>query len=437
MPYESHIRIETDYKNAISALHTTQTKNNSAIFPLLKKIQSDIHQRGDKAVLSYTLRFDHVSNTAFQLRVTDKEIEEAYRCVGKPFIKAIRHIQKNLNQYHKKQYPKSWDQKKPHGIAYGARYLPIEKVGLYVPGGRAPYPSTVLMNAVPAKIAGVPELIIATPPNKDGVVSPYILVAADICGICSVFKVGGAQAVFALAYGTESIPKVDKIVGPGNQYVTLAKQMVYGAVDIDKPAGPSEVLAYIDKEEYAAFAASELLAQLEHGPDSWGILVSENSSILETVQKEVHKQFSLCTRQDILAESLKRSFLIQTFSQSESIEAINLAAPEHLVLLSDRAKAWLKSIRNAGSIFIGPYSTVTLGDYFAGPNHVLPTGGAARFSSPLGVMDFMKYSSVLSYSKAALKKAEPSLKLLTSVEGLDAHYRTVSIRLEDGTEGRT
>ncbi|MBT5856315.1 histidinol dehydrogenase, partial [bacterium] len=285
------------------------------------------------------------------------------------------------------------------------------------------------MNAIPAQLAGVKQLIMATPPNHEGKISPGVLAAADCCGIDQIYKVGGAQAVFALAQGTQTIPKVDKIVGPGNIYVTKAKQMVYGLVDIDKPAGPSEVMVYVKDGKHAPYAASELLAQLEHDPLASGVILSTDAEVLKLVKKSLIKQMPKLNRQDVLTRSAVNGMLFLAEDEAHAIECINYVASEHLVLLFDDYEPVLKQINHAGSIFCGVYTPVTLGDYYAGPNHVLPTERAARFSSPLGVMDFVKYSSYMEYTKDSLQKAAPDIKALTDMEGFDAHYAAVDVRL--------
>ncbi len=392
-------------------------------------IRTRVMREKDAALIYFAHQFDQVRASDFSLKVTQKDIKDAYHQVPKSFIKALKEAKKNIEHYHRAQLPKSWTKKTQRG-SYGMRYTPIDKAGLYVPGGRALYPSTVLMNAIPATLAGVETIVITTPPRPDGSIGPQILVAADLCGVENIIKVGGAQAIFALAYGTETVPAVDKIVGPGNIYVTLAKQHVYGVVDIDKPAGPSEVLVLVEDPAYAGFAAAELLAQLEHDPLASAVAISTSRTTLEAIQKELALQFELCLRKDIIRQAMEQdhSKLLLTQNMQQSIQYANFIASEHLVLLTDNAEELLPQIKHAGSIFLGPYTPVALGDYFAGPNHVLPTGRATRYASPLGVMDFMKYSATLHYTKESLAKAEPSIKALTEMEGLDAHYSSVKIR---------
>ncbi|RAP36503.1 histidinol dehydrogenase [Candidatus Marinamargulisbacteria bacterium SCGC AAA071-K20] len=396
----------------------------------LTEIKDTIISKKDKGVLEYCQKFDNVELKGFSLKVSKREINNAYKKVSPEFITAIKKAKANITDYHKKQKPKNWEASPEDGKRYGIQYSALETVGLYVPGGRAPYFSTVLMNCIPALVAGVTRPIICTPPQQDGKIAPQILVAADICGVTEIYKVGGAQAIFAMAYGTEKIPKVDKIVGPGNIYVDLAKQMVYGDVDIDKPAGPSDVLVVVEDERYASFAASEMLAQLEHDPSSIAITIASNEECLQAVRLEFTNQLKTLSKKEIILESMKNSGIILIEESDNIIKAINKVAAEHLVLLINNYKPILKQVKHAGSIFCGPYTPVTMGDYFSGPNHVLPTSGTARFASPLGVMDFVKYSSYMHCSKSNLMKASKHLKVLTELEGFDAHYNAVDLRLK-------
>lgn len=408
----------------------TDIKKNEEISHMLIKMRENIILNKDNAVIEYLTKFDAINPDTFSLICTTEEIDAAASKVDAQTIRSMKNAYRNIATFHQKQLPDNWSHSPQIGVEYGCQFSAIERVALYVPGGRAVYPSTVLMNAVPAKLAGVKETIVVTPPRPDGSIDPSILVACQICGVNTIIKAGGAQVIFALAYGTESIPKVDKIVGPGNAYVTAAKQMVYGKVDIDKPAGPSEVLVYIEDEKYAVYAASELLAQLEHDPDAKAIAISSSEKCLEKINLEVARQLPLLKRQSILNQSMKNVVLILSNDTDEAIELINAHASEHLVLLVDEYKPLLERIKNGSSIFCGPYTPVTLGDYYAGPNHVLPTDRAARFASPLGVMDFMKYSSFLAYTQSALKDAAPDLEKLTELEGFDGHYNAVSQRIK-------
>jgi histidinol dehydrogenase len=425
------IQIRHDINTYISESHAqNQSHETDDIKRTLDTIEAAVKLEGDVAVIAYTKRFDNVTSDTFTLRVTREEIDEAYTLIDPQLIIALKVAKENIETYHKNQAPKNWENSPRDGVCYGVQFSPLECVGLYVPGGRAPYPSTVLMDTIPAKLAGVTQLIMTTPPQKNGKIPAQILVAADLCGVDIIIKAGGSQAIFGLAYGTQSIPKVDKIVGPGNIYVDLAKQRVYGKVDIDKPAGPSDVTVYIDSEKYAAYAASELLAQLEHDPKSIAIAISKSNSVLKSIQTECNTQILTLSRKDIILEAAKNSALLLIDENSNEADAINHSAPEHLVILTDDPDTLRKKIKHAGSIFCGPYTPVTLGDYYAGPNHVLPTSGAARFASPLGMMDFVKYSSYMTYSQAALKEASNDLKQLTEMEGFDAHYNAVHQRIK-------
>ncbi|MFC1771347.1 histidinol dehydrogenase [Candidatus Margulisiibacteriota bacterium] len=425
------IPISKDYKKHIFELHARNSAQDmSPIYQTLLEIRAEVLRCGDQALKKYSAKFDGIKINTFKIKTEKEEIKAAYNKVPKRYIEALERAKKNIEGYHLKQLPKDWYEQKKDGIEYGVQYKPIDSTGLYVPGGRAPYPSSVLMNAIPARIAGVKNITIATPPLADGGITPEILVAANLCGVENIVKVGGAQAVFALACGTESVPKVDKIVGPGNIYVTTAKQMVYGQVDIDKPAGPSEALIYIQDPKYITYAAAELLAQLEHDPDSVATAISENENLLKEIQSELRKQVQACSRKEIIDQAIKNSMLFLVKDQNEAIDAINQIASEHLVLMIDNPQSILKQINHAGAIFLGPYTPVALGDYYGGTNHVLPTSGTARFASPLGVMDFMKYSSLLYYSKEQLQKAEEDLRILALQESFDAHFNSVKLRLE-------
>ncbi len=402
---------------------------NPTIMTTLNDIQTRIFAEKDHAVIHYTEKFDHVTLTPSEFKVSSAEIKKADQQVNTSLKQALTKAKHNIETFHRHQIPKNWSQSPQPGVTYGMRYTPIERVCLYVPGGLAPYPSTVLMDAIPALLAGVKELIITTPPRQDGTIAPEILVAASLCGVTDIYKVGGAQAIFAVAYGTESIPKVDKIVGPGNTYVNLAKQMVYGKVDIDKPAGPSDVLVIVEDSRYAPYAAAEMLAQLEHDPLAIATTLSTQKSVLTAIQAELNNQIQTLSRQDIIKQSLSNSALLLAKNQDQLIHYANQIAAEHLVILIDKYQSLFNAIHHAGAIFCGPYTPVTLGDYYAGPNHVLPTGGTARFASPLSVMDFMKHSTHLNYDQGALKAAQDSLQTLTEMEGFTAHYNAVQQRL--------
>ena len=396
-------------------------------FTIVNKIKEQIINGKDNALKELTKQFDNVEIDDF--RVSNESIQKAYLSVDDKYIKALKKAASNIYEYHQNQVPIGWEDRNVDRT-YGLQYSALEAVGLYVPGGRAAYPSSVLMTAIPAKIAGCERLVITSPPTG-GDIPASVLVAADIAGVNEIYRVGGAQAIFALAYGSQSIEAVDKIVGPGNKFVTAAKQMVYGVVDIDKPAGPSEVCVAIDNINDSKNAAAECFAQLEHDPDSSAIVITTSQDIADEINNNAGTQVKKLKRQDIINQSKKNSIIVVIDKESDFIPAINQAASEHLVLLSKQANEYRKKIRHAGSIFCGSFSPVTLGDYYAGPNHVLPTARSARFASPLGVMDFMKYSSYLEYSEQALKESKSDLYELTMAEGFDAHYQSVEIRCEN------
>jgi histidinol dehydrogenase len=419
----------TKFKSGLTLLNTKNAYSDT-VKPTVNSIFDNVKTNKDTAIVELTKKFDAPNMPSdFNLIVTQTEIKNAYELVSTAFRKALDITIENITEFHSHQLPTSWMKESSNGYYFGMQYHPLENAGLYVPGGKALYPSSVCMNTIPAKIAGVSTLVMTTPPQKDGSIAPEILVAAQECGVDIIIKAGGAQAIFGLALGTESIPKVDKIVGPGNAYVDCAKQLVYGLVDIDKPAGPSEVLVVVEDPKYAHFAAAELLTQCEHDPDANGAIISTNKNVLELIQTELKSQIKSLKRTDILVQSLKKSALYLVSTQEAAIDAINEIATEHLCLLLDDVDPYLPKIKHAGAIFCGPYTPVTFGDYIAGPNHVLPTAKAARFSSGLSVMDFMKFSSVLNCDKDTLKKYAPHIKTLTAIENLDAHNKAIEIRL--------
>ncbi|MFA4844078.1 MAG: histidinol dehydrogenase [Candidatus Margulisiibacteriota bacterium] len=381
-----------------------------------------IRQDGDQALLAYTEKFDKEKLTAAQLKVTPQEIEAAYQQIKPGFLDSLTKAVQNITAYHRKQKSDEWFETLPLDVLLGQRLIPLERVGVYVPGGRAKYPSTVLMNAIPAMVAGVKEIALVSPPP----VSPYVLVAAAEVGINEIYRAGGAQAIAALAYGTETIPKVDKIVGPGNIYVTLAKKQVFGQVGIESLAGPSDVLIIADSDAEAEFIAADMLAQVEHDPSSSAILATNSVKLAEKVEKEIGKQAGKLSRQAIVAAA--ELVILEVESLNQAVEIANRIAPEHLELEVGSPQRLLEKIRNAGAVFLGPYSPVAVGDYIAGPNHVLPTGGTARFASPLGVYDFVKHQSIIGYTKPALKNVWKDIKLLAEIEGLDGHARSIDVR---------
>lgn len=397
----------------------------------VEDIVRDVRDRGDDALLEYERRFDRVDMAVPDLRVTEEEIDAAYGKVEPRFIEVIRRAAANIRAFHAKQLEKSWLTSGEGGTMMGQLYRPLERAGIYVPGGRAAYPSSVLMNALPAQVAGVERIVMATPPMEDGSVYPYTLVAAKEAGVGEVYRMGGAQAVAAMAFGTASVPKVDKIVGPGNIYVAMAKRAVYGYVDIDMIAGPSEILIIADSSADPAFVAADLLSQSEHDPMASAMLITDDEDLAAKVADEVKRQAEELSRRDIIAQSLEDyGYLIIVNDMKEAVRLANEIAPEHMELMVAQPFEMLGAIKNAGSIFLGKYSPEPLGDYMAGPNHVLPTGGTARFYSPLSVDDFIKKSSFIYYSQEALASLKNDIIDLATFEGLTAHANSVRVRFE-------
>ena len=397
---------------------------------VVSEIIANVRANGDKALYEYAEKFDKATLSA--LAVTEEEIEEAFNAVEPEFIEIIKKAAANIRKFHEKQVRNSFIINDENGIVVGQKVIPVDRAGLYVPGGTAAYPSTVLMDAIPAKIAGVKEVVMVTPPSKDGKVNPVILAAAKIAGIDRIFKVGGAQAVAALAYGTESIPKVDKIVGPGNAYVAEAKKQVYGIVSIDMIAGPSEILIVADGNTNPAHAAADLLSQAEHDKMASAVLVTDSEELAKAVSEELERQIPLLLRAEIARVSIDNcSKIIVADTLDKAIDIANEIAPEHLELLVDNPFDYLDSIRHAGSIFMGRNCPEALGDYFAGPNHTLPTSGTAKFSSPLSVDDFVKKTQYTYYTRDALKKVAKDVAFFATKEGLTAHAKSAVIRTED------
>jgi len=391
----------------------------------VKTIINEVRSRGDSAVLELTVKIDGIELTS--LEIPKNEISSAYGKVDDEIISALRLAAERIGAFHTVQRDNVWHELTTKDA--GQLIRPLERVGIYVPGGTASYPSTVLMTAVPARVAGVKEIILATPPGKDGAVPPATLVAADIAGVERVFRIGGAQAIAALAYGTESVPKVDKICGPGNIFVVLAKKLVFGAVDIDGLQGPSEVMIIADDTANSEYCAADLLAQAEHDPLVSAILITTSRTLAEKVDRELKKQITGLSRQSVIDESLNRGVIALVDNLGQAIELANLYAPEHLSLMVKDAEACLKKVVNAGCVLIGDDATVVLGDYIIGPSHVLPTGGTARFSSPLNITDFIKFINTITIDKAGLKQLGKVAALLARTEGLDAHARAVEKRL--------
>lgn len=392
----------------------------------VEDIVHEVRESGDTTLLKYTELFDGVKLS--DLKVEPAEIDEAYNLVDKEFLRSLELAAKNITDFHQYQPLASWTKDYEDGVILGQRYQPIEAVGIYVPGGRAPYVSTVLMTAIVAKVAGVKKVILCTPPSKEGI-SPYILAAAKMAEVDEVYRVGGAQAIAALAFGTPTIPKVDKIVGPGNIYVTLAKKVVYGYVSLDMVAGPTEIAVIADESGNPGFIAADLLSQAEHDPLSTAILLTTSQNLALKVSTEVETQAKVLLRQDVIRQSLTNSAIIITKTLDEAIELANEFAPEHLELQVENPWEIVDKVRHAGAIFLGQWSTESVGDYFAGPSHVLPTCKSARFFSPLGVEDFLKRSSIISYTKQALDKYGTEIINLANLEGFDAHAAAVKIRI--------
>ncbi|MBQ3864713.1 MAG: histidinol dehydrogenase [Clostridia bacterium] len=393
-------------------------------------MMENIRTNGDSAVKAYTEQFDHVVLTTME--VSPEEIEAAYASVGEDFIRTLEMAAANIRAYHAKQVRSGYAIAEQEGIILGQKITPLKRVGIYVPGGTAAYPSTVLMNAIPAKLAGVPEIIMTTPPGRDGNINPNILAAAKIAGVDRIFRIGGAQAVAALTYGTESVPKVDKIVGPGNIFVQAAKKLAFGEIAIEMIAGPSEILILSDGSSSPAYLAADLLSQAEHDVMATAILITDSRELALAVQQELEVQLSVLPREEIARRSIETNGMILLVSSlDEAVELSNLVAPEHLELAVDDPFALLPRIENAGSIFLGRYAPEPLGDYFAGTNHTLPTGGTARFSSPLSVDDFVKKSSYLYYTKEALSAVHRRIEDFAHREGLDAHASSIAIRFKE------
>lgn len=394
----------------------------------VKIIIDEVRRRGDAAIFDLTAKIDGVKLTS--LEVPKKELSKAYKKVDDELTSALKLAAGRIGTFHNAQKENIWHELSAGDT--GQLIRPLERVGIYVPGGTASYPSTVLMTAVPARVAGVNEVILATPPGKDGSVPPATLVAADIAVVDRVFRIGGAQAIAALAYGTESVPKVDKICGPGNIFVVLAKKLVYGAVAIDGLQGPSEVMIIADDTAKAEYCAADLLAQAEHDPLAAAILITTSRKLADEVDRELKKQMAGLSRQSIIAASLERGLIALVSSLDEAVELANIYAPEHLYLMVEDADACLKKVTNAGCVLIGDAATVALGDYIAGPSHVLPTGGTARFSSPLNITDFIKFINTIAIGEAELKRLGKAAVALAREEGLDAHAQAIERRLQSG-----
>lgn len=417
-------------KRLLDTLKARSGEIDRTVTASVTEILDNVRRFGDTSVREYTMKFD--GSVPEQAEVPASALEEAVKTCDSEFIYALYKAADNIRDFHRRQKQQSWLEPKPDGVILGQRVRALRRVGLYVPGGTAAYPSSVLMNAIPAKIAGVEEIVMVTPPRKDGTANPDILAAAKIAGVDRVFLMGGAQAVAALAYGTQTVPQVDKIVGPGNIYVATAKKLLFGTVDIDMIAGPSEILVLADGGANPAWVAADLLSQAEHDKLATPVLVTDSEALAEAVQAELERQIPLLPRAAIARESVDTNGkIVVTDDLAKAIEAANLIAPEHLEICTEDPFAVLGSIKNAGSIFLGRNVPEALGDYFAGPNHTLPTSGTARFSSPLGVDDFVKKSSFIYYTKDALGAVQGRIADFAEREGLHAHAKSVTIRFED------
>ena len=397
----------------------------------VNEIIDNVRKNGDKAVFEYTLKFDKSELSASTVRVTEDEIKAAYKELDPKFVEVMKKSAENIRIFHEKQKRNSWIDTREDGSILGQRILPIEISGVYVPGGKAAYPSSVLMNVVPAKVAGVERIVMCTPPGKDGKVNAGTLVAADIAGVTEVYKVGGAQAIAAMAFGTESIPKVDKITGPGNIFVALAKKACFGHVSIDSIAGPSEILVVADETANARYVAADLLSQAEHDELASAILVTTSEKLANDVSAEIEGFLKELSRSDIIKKSLDNyGYIFIADDMDAAVDAANATASEHLEIITKDPYEVMTKIKNAGAIFLGAYSSEPLGDYFAGPNHILPTNRTARFFSPLNVDDFMKKTSIISYSRDALSKVHEDIELFAKEEGLTAHANSIAVRFE-------
>lgn len=422
---------ENSRKNLLEDLLKRSPNNYGQYEQGVTEILANVKANGDQALFEYTKKFDQADLNAGNIKVTDAEIEEAYALVDRKLVEIIRKSLANIRTYHEKQRQTSWFDSKPDGTILGQKVTALHRVGVYVPGGKAAYPSSVLMNIVPAKVAGVDEIVMVTPPGKDGKVTPNTLVAAHEAGADVIYKVGGAQAIAALAYGTESIPKVDKIVGPGNIYVALAKKAVYGYVSIDAIAGPSEILVIADETANPRFVAADLLSQAEHDELASAILVTTSEELARKVSDEVDGFLKELSRSEIIRKSLDNyGYILVADTMNDVIDIANEIASEHLEIQTKNPYDVMTKVRNAGAIFIGEYASEPLGDYFAGPNHVLPTNGTAKFFSPLSVDDFIKKSSIIGYSEEALRDIHKDIEAFAEAEQLTAHANSIKVRFE-------
>ena len=423
---------EETRKNILKDLLKRSPSNFGSYADTVEKIVNDVRDRGDEALFGYTKQFDKADINAGNVLVTKEEIEYAYTQVDEKLIEVIRKAKENIRTYHEKQRQYSWFDSDPKGIMLGQKVTALESVGVYVPGGKAVYPSSVLMNIMPAKVAGVKNIIMTTPCNSEGEVYATTLVAANEAGATAIYKAGGAQAIAALAYGTESIPKVDKIVGPGNIFVALAKRAVYGHVSIDSIAGPSEILVIADETANPRYVAADLLSQAEHDEMASAILITTSKELAEKVSAQVDEFIEVLSRKEIIRKSIDTyGYILLADNMADAVETANAIASEHLEIVTANPFDVMTRIKNAGAIFIGEYSSEPLGDYFAGPNHVLPTNGTAKFFSPLNVDEFVKKSSIIYYSKDALKAIHKDIETFAQAEGLTAHANSIAVRFEE------
>ncbi len=426
--------IELNERNKTNLLESLLKRSPNSYGEYEETVNEMIRQvraRGDEALFEYTQKFDGCRLTAETVKVSEEEIRQAYREVSPEFLEVIKKSAANITRFHEKQLHNSWFLPEENGTILGQKITPIAVSGVYVPGGKAPYPSSVLMNVLPARVAGVPRIIMTTPPGPDGKVNPNILAAADIAGVNEIYKAGGAQAIAAMAFGTESIPKVDKITGPGNIFVALAKKACFGYVSIDSIAGPSEILVLADESATPGYVAADLLSQAEHDEMASAILITTSKDLANRVSEEVTALTGRLSRKEIIEKSLENyGYILIARDMDEALCAVNEIASEHLEILTQNPFEIMTKVKNAGAIFLGEYSSEPLGDYFAGPNHILPTNGTARFFSPLNVDDFLKKTSIISYSREALSKVHKQIEMFAEKEGLTAHANSIRVRFE-------
>ncbi len=426
--------IELNERNKTNLLESLLKRSPNSYGEYEETVNEMIRQvraRGDEALFEYTQKFDGCRLTAETVKVSQEEIRQAYREVSPEFLEVMKKSAANITRFHEKQLHNSWFLPEENGTILGQKITPIAVSGVYVPGGKAPYPSSVLMNVLPARVAGVPRIIMTTPPGPDGKVNPNILAAADIAGVNEIYKAGGAQAIAAMAFGTESIPKVDKITGPGNIFVALAKKACFGYVSIDSIAGPSEILVLADESATPGYVAADLLSQAEHDEMASAILITTSKDLADRVSEEVTALTGRLSRKEIIEKSLENyGYILIAKDMDEALCAVNEIASEHLEILTQNPFEIMTKVKNAGAIFLGEYSSEPLGDYFAGPNHILPTNGTARFFSPLNVDDFLKKTSIISYSREALSKVHRQIEMFAEKEGLTAHANSIRVRFE-------